>query len=182
MGPDLANLTERYEASRRALGRLRVLWVLVLVTLVGIGEAYMHWLRPAVTFTCGALLAALVYWASVRGMEAWRGVRTGAIAGVLPLFAALGAESVGMVCTPAGCSSLCVPACAISGCLAAAWIVKRGYGRARAEFWITAGAAATAVGALGCACVSYTGAFALAVAMLLALGTGAIFAPRPALQ
>lgn len=170
---------ERYEASRRARARARALLALAFVTVVGLGESYMQSLRPGVVATCGLMLAALVYWSSVRGEAAWRGVRLGAVAGVLPLVAALGSDSVGVVCTPAGCSSLCVPVCAVSGCLAAAWIVRRGLAqRVGAEFWVSAGAAATVVGAIGCACVSYAGTGALALAMILSIGTGAVLAPR----
>ena len=170
-----------YEASRRRLARLRVLLVSVLVTAIALGEACFGFLRPGVALPCGAVLAVAVYVASVRGVAAWRGVRTGLVAGMLPLLCALGAESMGIVCTPAGCSSLCVPACAVSGCIAAVFIVRRGFAqRAGFGFWVGAGLSATAVGALGCACVSYTGAAALALAMALSLGAGAALTPRVA--
>ena len=181
MVPELmhAECIEGYEASRRRLSRVRVLVVAALVTAIALLEAAFGFLRPGVALPCGAVLSAVVYVASVRGQDAWRGARAGLVAGVLPLLAALTSESLGLVCTPAGCSSLCVPACAVSGSLAAVWIALRGHANgARGEYFAAAGLAATAVGALGCACVSYTGAGALALAMVLALGTGAALAPR----
>ncbi|RYZ67246.1 MAG: hypothetical protein EOP08_03170 [Proteobacteria bacterium] len=164
----------RYEAGRRRIARLRATVVVGLVLLVALAEAWLGWLRPPVTLVCGVVLVSVVYAASVRGLEAWRGARLGLVAGLLPLVSSLGAESVGMVCTPAGCSSMCVPACALSGVLAAVWLAQKGRSSsARGELWGVAGVTATAVGALGCACVSYTGAAALALAMAAALGASA---------
>ena len=170
-----------YEASRRSLARWRVLLVAVAVTAIALCEAQLGTLRPGVALPCGAVIAGVVYVASVRGLDAWRGAREGLAAGLLPLVAALGAERMGIMCTPAGCSSLCVPACAASGALAALWIARRGVAAgARGAYFASAGLVATSVGALGCACVSYTGAAALAVAMVLALGAGAALTPRTA--
>lgn len=183
MAPEMSALhaacNQRYEASRRTIARARLLGVAVLIAAIVLVEIRLGFLRPEVTFTFGAVLGAVVYAASVRGLDAWRGARLGVIAGVLPLVSALVAESVGLVCTPAGCSSLCVPVCAASGALAALWIARVGRKRgARAEFFAAAGVAATAVGALGCACVSYTGASVLALAMVLTMGTSALLSPR----
>lgn len=175
-----AECMDRYEASRRRVARFRVLVVATLITAVALAEAGFGFLRPGVALPCGIVLAVVVYVASVRGLAAWRGARMGLLAGVLPLVSALGSESLGLVCTPAGCSSLCVPACAVSGGLAALWIARSGRSSvARGEYFVAAGLSATAVGALGCACVSYAGAAALALAMLLGIGAGAILTPAP---
>lgn len=170
---------QRYEAGRRRLARLRVLFAVTCVTALALVQAWFGLLRPAVAVSCALVLAVLVYIATVRGLEAWRGTRIGAAAGLLPLVSALGAESLGMVCTPAGCSSLCIPACVISGCVAALWIARKARASSvRSETWATAGIAATAVGSLGCACVGYTGAVVLALVIAGALGASAALTGR----
>ncbi len=171
----------RYEAGRRSVSRVRTVAVLLFVALLAALEVWLGAVHVSLLLICGVVLSGVVYGASVRGVDAWRGARLGALAGLLPLAASLGSEQLGMVCTPAGCSSLCVPACVASGVLAALVIAQQGRARrASREFYLSAGITATAMGGLGCACVGYTGALALAAAMFVALGTSAVLAPRPA--
>lgn len=179
--PALGAAKARYEAHRRSTALARAAAVAVLVLALAGLEHVAGLLRQQVVFAAGTALFALVYFSSVQGGVAFRGVRAGLLFGVLPLAAALAAESVGMVCTPAGCSSLCGPVCAVAG-VAAALLVARTVRGAQAtpKHWLMAGGALVATGALGCACVHYTGVIALTIAVSAALTTVAVLRPRAA--
>ncbi len=116
-----------------------------------------------------ALVAALAF-GLFRGGTLLRSAVTGLEAGLLPLALAHAAQLYGHVCTPAGCSTLCVPACAAGGLLAGAFIAVRTR-RAERPLVATGAAAGLALltGSLGCSCVGYFGVLALVGGLLLSL-------------
>jgi hypothetical protein len=113
----------------------------------------------------GALVAGMVLleW---RGGPLARGAMAGLEAGLLPLLFAHGAHLFGHVCTPSGCSTLCVPACTVGGLLAGLtveWLARRS-----PRPFLTRGlglGGAFLTGALGCSCVGASGVLALALAL-----------------
>lgn len=106
----------------------------------------------------GALLVtggAVLLW---RGGELSQGLSAGLRAGLLPLGLAHAANLYGHICTPAGCTSLCVPACALGG-VAAGVLVARAAARSNHSMTVlvSGAAVAVAIGALGCACIGFSG-------------------------
>jgi hypothetical protein len=136
--------------------------------------------------TSGAVAAALGV-ALVGGVLVlvWRGGglafggATGLKAGLLPLALAHAAKSFGHVCTPAGCTTLCVPACAAGGVLAGAlveWWARRS---SRPTLTRLVGACvAFLTGALGCSCVGYAGMAALFAALAASMMAGRLVPAR----
>lgn len=171
----LTTLKARYEASRRKISLLRAAVVAVVVFFVLFAEQRAGLLREQVAVAAALVMVSLTYFSSVQGGDGFRGVRAGLFAGALPLTAALASEQMGAVCTPIGCSSVCAAACAASGAAAALW-VARGLRRHEAapKSWLFAGSSLIATGALGCACVSYTGVIALTIAVAASLGTASV--------
>lgn len=160
----LALAMARYERSRFATATIAALPSLML---------------PLVAFVIGGRLLpsiglGLAVWALVTGL-AWRGetwgasVSTGLKGGAIPLGLALLAQRIGHVCTPQGCTSLCVPMC-VAGGVFAGFLIAAAAKRSRSPA-ITIGAGAvlsTLVGALGCSCVGAGGM----VGMTLGLTAG----------
>ncbi|MEW5742710.1 MAG: hypothetical protein AB1938_27580 [Myxococcota bacterium] len=161
------------DAARRAYERSRLGRALAVAAPVV--------MLPAVSFLLGTsaasatLLGAGLVTAVALGV--WRGGAValsnaaGLKAGLIPLVFAHGAKAFGHVCTPAGCTTLCVPACAAGGVLAGAlveWWARRGP-RPNVTRALGAGVAVL-TGGLGCACVGYAGLLALLVGLALAMG------------
>lgn len=116
-----------------------------------------------------ALVAALAF-GLFRGGTLLRSAVAGLEAGLIPLALAHAAQLYGHVCTPTGCSTLCVPACAAGGLLAGAFIAVRT--RRAARPLVATGAAAglaLLTGSLGCSCVGYFGVLALLGGIFLSL-------------
>jgi hypothetical protein len=142
-----------YERGRRRWAAWTAAPLLVLPL---ISYAVGH--RLGSSLAIGALLlgcAALLLW---RGGELAQGLSAGVRAGLVPLVLAHGANLYGHICTPAGCTSLCVPACALGG-IAAGLLVARAAARSSHQTRVLASGAAVAVmvGALGCACIGFSG-------------------------
>ncbi len=172
----LSAARRRYERSRLSLG----LWA--AVPALGL---------PAVSFALGtsALNAAGFGAALVLGLFVleWRGGglalggMSGLKAGLLPLAFAHAAKLYGHVCTPAGCTSLCVPACATGGLLAGALVEY--WARRATRPWLVRGTGAAVsffTGALGCTCVGAAGILALVVGLGLSMAAGATLGRRRA--
>lgn len=123
-----------------------------LASSVGLGAALL-------------VIGAVMLW---RGQALGRGLSAGLKAGLVPLVLSHGAALYGHVCTPSGCTSLCVPACALGG-VTAGLIVAFSAARSTAPIPVLASGAATAclVGAFGCSCVGFSGIAGMV------LGTGA---------
>lgn len=141
-------------------------------------------LIPVVSWLLGTSLrnASLFGAALVLGLAAleWRGGLyalgglSGFKAGLVPLAFAHTAKLWGHVCTPAGCTTLCVPACATGGVLAG--VLVEWWARRSPRPWLTRGLGAAVsliTGAMGCSCVGAAGIAALVVGVGVSMAAGA---------
>jgi len=167
---ELARL-ERSVRKGYELRRVRyALWgmapvVVILVVALSVGQ------RAGSTLAFGlATLAvgAVLLW---YGRDPQKAVLPGVAAGLVPLVLSLCANHVHM-CGPEGCSTLCMPACAVGGVVAGLAVARVGNRRkAGVWFWLSASSLAILTGAMGCACIGYSGV------MGLGLGFGAGVVP-----
>jgi hypothetical protein len=163
-----------YEASRLRFAIQVALPVALLpVTSFALGTP-----RPFALGLGLALMAAvgLLEW---RGGGLARGGLTGLKAGLVPLLFAHAASAFGHVCTPQGCTTLCVPACATGGVLAGfavEWLARRS---PRPDLTRAVGlGVAFLTGALGCSCVGASGMLALVVALPASLALARLWPRR----
>jgi len=97
------------------------------------------------------------------GRDPQKAVLPGIAAGLVPLVLALCANQM-HVCGPDGCSSLCVPACTLGGVVAGLAVAAVGnQRRAGIWFWFSASSLALLTGAMGCACIGYSGIVGLGI-------------------
>jgi hypothetical protein len=97
------------------------------------------------------------------GRDPQRAVLPGIAAGPVPLVLALCANNMHS-CGLEGCASLCVPACALGGVVAGSAVASVGnQRRAGIWFWLSASALALLTGAMGCACIGYSGVIGLGI-------------------
>ncbi len=165
MAPLDQSVFEHKVRSAYELGRVRLaVWhslpVLALSALVWTTSP-----RVPMLFAVAAALLLLNGLSSWRGLDFAIGARAGLAAGAIPLSVSLAARYLGHLCTPAGCLSWCVPACAAGGAIAAI-VVALGAKKAKAPFayWAAASVVTTLTGSLACGCVGMYGIAALAVA------------------
>lgn len=173
--------SELQAAARRAYERSRLGRAVAVAAPVAV--------LPLMSFllgTSGASAAALGV-ALVGGVAVlvWRGGllafggAAGLKAGLIPLAFAHAAKSFGHVCTPAGCTTLCVPACATGGVIAGVlveWWARRS---PRPNLTRALGAGvAFLTGALGCSCVGYAGMAALLAALAASMVAGRLVPAR----
>lgn len=143
-------------------------------------------LLPLFAFAMGgrvlpSIALGLGLWAVVAGL-AWRGetwgaaISSGLKGGLAPLALALLAQQIGHVCTPQGCTSLCVPMCAAGGVIAGLIIASAAKRSPDPAITIGAGAVlSTLVGALGCSCVGAGGVVGMVIGLAVsALGSMAL--------
>jgi hypothetical protein len=154
---------------RRRYEIQRGLWALVgsipVVAVVVLACCNSQRVTTSAAFGGGALLVGVaMLWL---GQEAQRAVLPALIAGAIPLTLALWANQahgccvVGGTC-PADMPSMCLTACSAGGVIAGLLMAAVGHRwRAGLWFWLSATAVAALVGAMGCACVGYTGIFGL---------------------
>lgn len=148
---------------RRAyeLGRLRraMLGVAPVLVVVAAATSFTHRPTSALAFGCAVALAGLLMlW---YGREAQRAVLPGVAAGLVPLVLALCANRMHW-CGPDGCTSLCLPACALGGVVAGLAVARVGKQRGSGvAFWLCASSLALLTGAMGCACIGYSGLIGL---------------------
>jgi hypothetical protein len=162
---DSTDLRHVRQRARRAyeLGRLRraLLGVAPVLVIVAVAACVAH--RPASTLSFGIVtvtLGAAMLWF---GREPQKAVLPGIAAGLVPLVFALCANQV-HVCGADGCSTLCLPACALGGAVAGLAVASVGNQRkAGPWFWVSASALALFTGAMGCACIGYSGVLGLGV-------------------
>ncbi len=130
--------------------------------LVVVGVATVVSKRPSSSLVLGALVFATSVTLLWRGQALGRGVLPGFLSGLIPLSLSLWAN-LSHGCTGDHCSSLCLPACAAGG-VAAGLAVSTVAMHLRKEwrFWLSASAISMLTGAMGCACVGYTGVLGLA--------------------
>jgi hypothetical protein len=165
----------RYEATRWRFAFVGALGVLVLP--LGshlLGASWLATTLLGATLALGQLLSqwrgGVLAYASMSGLKA----------GLVPLALAHGAKLWGHVCTPTGCTSLCLPACTaggvVGGLLVEWWarstprpIVARGVGAAMCVL----------TGALGCSCVGHAGVLGMVLGLAASMALGAVVT-RPA--
>ena len=151
-------LRRQYEfgrAKRAVLGLAPLLLVAVAAAVVG------HHPTATVAFGAAAFtVGTLMLW---YGREPQRAVLTGALAGFVPLVLALCSSRM-HGCVGDGCMMTCVPICSLGGLVAGLAVASVGnQRRAGAPFWLSASALALLTGAIGCACVGYSGLAGLAI-------------------
>ena len=146
------------QRARRAYELARVRFALVgivpiaIVVCVALGFARNP--SSSIAFgACATLLGFAMVWHG-RGLE--RRVFLGLAAGLTPLVFALWANQVHM-CGAHGCTSLCLPACALGGVVSGLTISAFVSPKKPMSHWISASALALLVGAMGCACMGYSG-------------------------
>jgi hypothetical protein len=151
----------RYELARA--GRA-VLGFTPALLLVGLAAALGR--RPSSAVMFGSMLfvsGAFLLW---RGQTMHRAVLPGLLAGVIPLTFAIMANR-GHACAGGHCSTWCLPACITGGVvagLAVSWFAtKRGLDW---RFWVGASAVSLLTGAMGCACIGYSGVIGLGAGFL----------------
>lgn len=172
----LAAARRRYERSRLSLGLVAAVPALAVPAVsFGLGTSA----ASAVGF--GAALVLGLFVLEWRGGGLALGGMAGLKAGLLPLAFAHAAKLYGHVCTPAGCTSLCVPACATGGVLAGALVEH--WARRASRPWLVRGVGAAVcfvTGALGCTCVGAAGLVALLAGLGLSMAAGATLGRRRA--
>ena len=148
----------RYEwarAKRALIGFAPLLLVVAVATAIA--------RHPSVTgaFGVGAFIAgAVMLW---YGRDPKRAVLPGVLAGFVPLVLTLCTSHM-HGCMGDGCMMMCVPACSIGGLVAGLAVASVGnHRRAGAVFWLSASVIALLTGAMGCACVGYSGVIGLGI-------------------
>lgn len=178
MSAELNRLEQRalreYEWARLRRGLLGATPMLLLAVVAGYVGSHM---RAAVLVgTAVFATAAALLW---RGQQLKRAVVPGVLAGLVPLTFALCATRVGHVCMGDSCMSFCVPACTAGGVLAGAAVT---WSAARSDrsgwFWTGASSLALLTGALGCACIGWSGLLGLAGGFLVSVVPGIALAAR----
>jgi len=158
------NVRRAYEWGRMKRA-VRLSFVVAIFAAVFVVTATRLWL--GISLAVVLTLSSVVFlW---RGQELERALRTGLIAGSVPLALALAARPFGHGCEIGGsCYSWCMPACAIGAAIATGIVARAAYGnREVGKFGLAAGLVTVATGTLGCSCVSLGGA-ALLVAVFVA--------------
>lgn len=147
---------------RAVLGVVPLILVVLIAAWVGP--------RPGSTILIGSVAAvwgALLLW---YGRDLRRAVLPGVAAGLIPLTFALCANLVGHVCTGNRCVAWCVPACVLGGLTAGLAVAAVGHrGRHGAAFWLSTSGLAVLTGAMGCACVGYSGVFGMVLGYAVGL-------------
>ncbi len=161
----VARARRKYELSR---ARRAVLGFAPALGLVAIATLASHRRGSALLFGGGMfLLGSLLLWYG-RGLR--RAVLPGLAMGILPLTMALCANYSHHACMGDSCTSLCVPACAAGGLMAGIGVALLGRREpGRVGFWLAGSALALATGAMGCACVGYSGVIGMVAGYVIGL-------------
>jgi len=167
---DLSHLQRRVRWAYE-LGRLRraTLGVLPVIVIVAIAASVSH--RPASALWFGLATVFVGVGMLWYGRDPQKAMLPGVAAGLVPLVFALCANHM-HACDADACSSLCVPACTVGGVVAGLAVASVGNQRkAGPLFWVSASSLALLTGAMGCACIGYSGVIGLG------LGFGAGMVP-----
>lgn len=159
---------ERRARLRYELGRAvrSVLGFAPALLIVGVAAFFSR--RPGSALFFGGLLfvsGALLLW---RGKTVHRAVLPGLLAGLIPLALSLVANR-GHVCLSGHCSTWCLPACVAGGVTAGlliSWLAARK--GMDWSFWAGASVVSLLTGAMGCACVGYSGVVGLGIGFVVA--------------
>ena len=148
--------------SRALLGFAPVLLIVVLAACVA--------KRPSSTLLFGAGMFSVGVVLLWYGRDLKRAVLPGLAAGFVPMVLALCANHMGHYCTGDECMSLCVPACAGGGTVAGLTVAYFGYrGNHGLAYWGASSVVALLTGAMGCACIGYSGLLGLGAGYLASL-------------
>jgi hypothetical protein len=160
-----ARARRKYELTR---ARNAVLGFTPALLLVAIAALANHHRASALLFGGGMfVIGSVLLW---YGRELRRAVLPGLAMGVVPLTMALCANYSHHVCMGGSCLSLCVPACTAGGLAAGIGLALLGRReRGRLGFWLAGSTLALATGAMGCACVGFSGVLGLAVGYVIGL-------------
>jgi hypothetical protein len=170
---DLSLLERRvrwtYELAR---ARRALLGIAPMAAIVAIAACTTHRPDSALLFGAATIVSgAIMLW---YGRDPQRAVLPGLAAGLVPLALALSANHV-HACGAGGCSTLCVPACTLGGVVAGVAVASVGLKRrAGAWFWVSGSGLALLTGAMGCACVGYSGVAGLAIGFAAGAVPGAL--------
>jgi len=168
---DLAKLQRRARLKYEWARLSRAAWGFAPVLLIVVVAASAA-KRPSASLCFGAAMFCVGVVSLWYGRDLKRAVLPGLAAGLVPLAFALCANQIGHYCTGEACVSLCLPACATGGVLAGLAVAYFGYRGKHGLGYAAAGSAvALLTGAMGCACVGYSG--------LLGLGTGYLLGLLP---
>lgn len=163
-----------YERSRR-LFALRVAAPVALLPLMSLLMGTS--MRSALALGAALVVSvALLMWRG--GPFAWAGA-SGLKAGAIPFVLAHASKLVGHVCTPSGCTTLCVPACATGGVVAGLlieWFARQGPSPTVTR--VLGMTVAIFTGGLGCACVGSSGLVAMIVGLGASLAGGRLLPTR----
>jgi hypothetical protein len=132
-----------------------------LLVVVAVATAIARHPSATGAFGVAAFLAgATMLW---YGRDPKRAVLPGILAGFVPLVLVLCTSHI-HGCSGDNCMMVCVPACSVGGLVAGLAVASVGnQRRAGAVFWLSASALALLTGAMGCACVGYSGVAGLAI-------------------
>jgi hypothetical protein len=157
---------EAARAAFRAGRRREALFLMTVAALIAaVGMVISVYLGSdlARSLPYAAGLLALSFGVGYRGLGR-PGFALGALLlGLMPLGCASLAQTVGHVCTPGGCVSLCVPLCTSGGGLAGFLLSRMSAAQApRARFfaakaWWGGAGLVVLTGAMGCSCVGWGG-------------------------
>lgn len=156
------------------LGRLRlaIIGILPAILIVAIATSITH--RPVSALWLGVATVAIGVTMLWYGREPQRAVLPGIAAGLIPLVLALCANHI-HACGLNGCLTLCVPACTTGGVIAGIIVASIGrQKRAGPIFWVSASGLTLLTGAIGCACIGYSGVVGLAVGFGVGIAPGAL--------
>lgn len=161
MSADLMRIRRAYERGRLQRALLYALPIATLAAMMTVVSTHPLWTAAVAAALVGASVICL-----------WRGCALGRVvlpavgAGCVPMIAAMLTMRIGHLCTPAGCTSLCVPACFAGALFAGGFIAHAARREGRAP--LVAGAAlALLTGALGCLAMGAGGLSGLGAGLLL---------------
>ena len=168
---DLAHLERRarrvYEFQRLWRALLGVMPVLVVAAVAAL---FTH--RPISALGFGLATVALGVAMLWYGRNPQKAVLPGVAAGLVPLVLALCANHL-HACGRDVCTSVCVPACTAGGLIAGLAVANVGLRRtAGVWFWLPASSLALLTGAMGCACIGYSGVWGLSLGIGIGLVLG----------
>jgi hypothetical protein len=144
--------------------------VVPIIAIVMLAAWIAH--RPvstAIIGTAAVLLGAVLLW---YGRNPQKAVLPGFAAGLIPLALALCANHF-HVCGPSGCMSLCMYACVAGGFVAGLGVSIIGHRLgASSGFLVSASGVALLTGAMGCACIGYSGIAGLVLGFAIGFTSG----------
>jgi hypothetical protein len=155
---------ERRARLKYELGRARRALLGFAPALLVVVAASLLAKRPDPTMVFGGLMFGLGVVLLWYGRDLKRAVLPGLAAGIVPLTLAICANRMGHACLDDRCLMVCIPACVTGGVIAGLAVAVIGHRQKhRFGFWLAASAIALLTGAMGCACIGYSGVIGLAI-------------------